>query len=139
MLFVRAMWGFLERVRPRAPKLAVALAAVTLCGAVSGDALATLESGKWLVKTAEAGSGRTLCLGDPVQLVRLEHPNEECTVETLASDAGSRTAQYTCAGRGYGHTNIRVETPRLATIETQGLFDGRPFSYRATARKVGTC
>jgi hypothetical protein len=133
------MRGYLKRLRPYAPKLAVALAAVTLCGAVSGDALAKLESGKWSVKTAQAGSGRTLCLGDPIQLVRLEHPNEECTVETLASDAGSRTVQYTCTGRGYGHTNVRVETPRLATIETQGLVDGRPFSYRATARKVGAC
>jgi hypothetical protein len=104
----------------------------------STDPLAGLESGKWIVKTADVPE-RALCLGDPAQLVRLEHPAGDCRLETLASGGSTRIVQYSCPGHGYGHTTLRIETPRVATIDTQGLSDGRPFSYRAIARKVGPC
>lgn len=103
------------------------------------DALAHLERGRWQIRETESGSARLVCLGDPVVLVQLEHVGVRCGREILASEAGGGTIHYTCPGRGFGHTSIRVETPRLARIDTQGLVDGRPFAYRAEARKVGSC
>jgi hypothetical protein len=118
--------------------------AVAVAGPVFAFALADLESfsklehGRWQLRGA-GGESRSVCLGDPTALVQLEHAGVSCTQEVIASEKGGATVQYSCPGRGYGHTSIRVETPRLARIDTQGLVDGRPFSYRAEARKVGAC
>lgn len=103
-----------------------------------GDLLAQLERGRWQLRDS-AGAPRSVCLGDPAGLVQLEHPGLSCEREVIASDRSGATVQYSCPGRGFGHTSIRIETPRLARIDTQGLLDGRPFSYRAEARKVGSC
>ena len=102
------------------------------------EVFANLERGRWQL-SGSAGAPRSICLGDPTALVQLEHKGVRCEQEVVASDKGGATIQYSCSGRGYGHTSIRVETPRLARIDTQGLIDGRPFSYRAEARKVGSC
>jgi hypothetical protein len=102
------------------------------------EAFSQLERGRWQLRDA-AGESRSICLGDPVALVQLEHAGISCEQEILANGKGGATVQYSCPGHGYGHTSIRVETPRLARLDTQGLADGRPFSYRAEARKVGTC
>jgi len=101
-------------------------------------ALSKLERGRWQLR-GPGGEPRSVCLGDPALLVQVEHEGVRCEHEVLASDAGATTVQYSCPGRGYGHTSIRAETPRLARIDTQGLVDGRPFSYRIEARKTGTC
>jgi hypothetical protein len=102
-------------------------------------ALALLERGRWQVKEGPDGAARSLCLAAQVDFVQLEHRGLSCAQEVLGSEAGAATVQYTCPGHGFGHTNIRVETPRLARIDTQGLVDGRPFAYRAEARRVGAC
>ncbi|HEU0133670.1 MAG TPA: hypothetical protein VFR28_02525 [Allosphingosinicella sp.] len=100
--------------------------------------LSKLERGRWQLRSSE-GPERSICIGDPAVLVQLEHQGVSCGHEILANEAAATTVQYTCSGRGFGHTRIRLETPRLARIETQGLADGRPFSYRVEARKVGSC
>ena len=102
-------------------------------------ALAHLERGRWQLRDATGGPARSVCLGDPIAFVQLEHRGVSCGQEVLASEASAATVQYTCPGRGFGHTSIRIETPRLARIDTQGLVDGRPFAYRVEARKVGSC
>jgi hypothetical protein len=102
------------------------------------EAFSRLERGRWQLRDAEGGT-RSICLGSPTALIQLEHGAATCEQEILANDRGGATVQYSCPGRGFGHTSIRVETPRLARIDTQGLVDGRPFSYRAEARKVGSC
>jgi hypothetical protein len=38
-----------------------------------------------------------------------------------------------------GHSTIRVETPRLVRIESQGVDGGMPFEFRAEARRIGPC
>ncbi|MEA3038609.1 MAG: hypothetical protein QOE79_1122 [Sphingomonadales bacterium] len=127
------------------PRLAVlaALAAAALPAAAlvaaDNDPLAMLESGKWSVRSSDGANARELCLGDPAQLVRLEHAGMACKDDSVAGEARGATIQYSCPGHGFGHTSLRIETPRVATIETQGLVDGRPFAYRATARKAGPC
>jgi hypothetical protein len=123
--------------------------AIGLAGVVAGpvfalalpklEALAKLEPGRWQLRDAEAAAARSVCLADPATLVQLEHEGVSCGQEVLASEAGAATVEYTCPGRGFGRTSIRVETPRLARIDTQGLVDGRPFAYRVEARRVGAC
>ena len=103
------------------------------------EALARLERGRWQIGDPSGRAPRSICLGDPALLVQLEHPGASCGQEVIASDANGATVQYSCQGRGFGHTSIRVETPRLARIDTQGLADRRPFAYRVEARRVGTC
>jgi hypothetical protein len=103
------------------------------------EALSRLERGRWQIGEAKGAGARSLCLGDPAALVQLEHRGISCGREVIASEAGGATIHYTCPGRGFGQTSIRVETPRLARIDTQGLVDGRPFAYRVEARKVGSC
>lgn len=110
-------------------------------GLVTGSlaALSQLERGRWQIVDAEGGERHAVCIGDPMQLVRLEHRRLACSQELISADSTGGTVQYSCPGRGFGHTSIRVETPRLARIDTQGLLDGRPFAYRAAARRVGAC
>jgi hypothetical protein len=102
------------------------------------EALAKLEPGRWQLSEAD-GAGRSICVADPAALVQLEHEGASCEQEVLASEAGGATVEYTCPGRGFGRTSIRIETPRLARIDTQGLADGSPFAYRVEARRVGAC
>lgn len=117
----------------------VAVAAPVFAFALSDlPAFAQLERGRWQLRDA-AGGSRSICLGDPTAFVQLEHSGVSCEQEILASEKGAATVQYSCSGHGYGHTSIRVETPRLARIDTQGLVDGRPFAYRSEAHKTGTC
>ena len=103
------------------------------------EALARLEPGRWQLHDSGGEAARSLCLADPAALVQLEHEGVNCGAEVLASEAAAATVEYSCPGRGFGRTSIRVETPRLARIDTQGLADGRPFAYRVEARKVGSC
>ena len=103
------------------------------------EALARLEPGRWQLRDSEGVPARSICLADPAAFVQLEHEGVACGSEVLASEAAAATVEYTCPGRGFGRTDIRVETPRLARIDTQGLVDGRPFAYRVEARKVGAC
>ena len=126
----RGALGLAGSIAIAAPVFAFALADL--------EAFSKLEHGRWQVRDS-AGESRSICLGDPTALIQLEHGGVSCEQQVVASEKGGATVQYSCPGRGYGHTSIRVETPRLARIDTQGLVDGRPFSYRAEARKVGTC
>src|SRR4051812_2424514 len=65
------------------------------------DALAGLERGRWQIKDAQGGGARSICLGDPVAFVQLEHGGVTCDQEVLASEARAATVQYSCPGRGY--------------------------------------
>ena len=119
----------------------VILAAPVYAGATEKiAALAGLEPGRWQVRDLDSRQERPgLCLGDPVQLVQLEHRGEACPVEVIESGAAGATVQYSCSSRGFGHTHVRVETPRLIRVETQGLNNGRPFSHRFEAKRIGNC
>jgi hypothetical protein len=127
---------------------ALMLAGIAL-SAVPAFALATIgvgprekiEAGRWQVRELDNGvAATTVCLGDPAQLVRFEHRRTSgCLSQVLASGEKHATVQYSCRGRGYGHSAVRVETPRSVRIDTQGLSNGRPFSYRLEAQRVGAC
>ena len=103
------------------------------------EALSKLERGRWQLREPDGAAALDLPAAIRPPSSSSSMTGSAASQEVLASEAGGATVQYTCPGRGFGHTSIRVETPRLARIDTQGLVDGRPFSYRVEARKVGTC
>jgi hypothetical protein len=108
---------------------------------ISIGAREKLEAGRWQVRDLDnAVAATSVCLGDPAQLVRFGHRGKPgCSSQLLASGEEHATIQYSCRGGGYGHSAVRVETPRSVRIDTQGLSNGRPFSYRLEAQRVGPC
>ena len=98
-----------------------------------------LESGQWAVISRDGGPARTLCLGNRAQLIQLRHAGSACSRYVVENGADKVTVQYTCKRNGYGRTSIRRETPTLLQIESQGIADGRPFQFRAEARRTGAC
>jgi hypothetical protein len=107
----------------------------------SSDALDTLEKGRWQVRERDGATPpASVCIGDPAMLLRFEHRDDRsCSMEVLASGAASKTVQYSCQGSGFGHSHLRVETPRSARIDSQGFSRAMPFSYRLEARRTGPC
>lgn len=120
---------------------AAALALPAQARAPSVEPLAKLEKGRWQIREVDgATEPASLCLGDPAALLRFEHRTaNNCASEVVQSAAASATVQYSCEGQGFGHSQLRVETPRSVRIETQGISNGRPFSYRLQAQRVGAC
>jgi hypothetical protein len=100
--------------------------------------LAQVERGQWELRAGGSPAG-TVCLGDPLLLAQPQHGPQPCTREIIGADAHSVTVNYVCPGMGRGRTVLRVETPRLVQIDSQGLHNGAPFALRAQARKTGPC
>jgi hypothetical protein len=110
--------------------------------AAQGDALAMLaklQRGQWTVTSRDGGPSRTVCLGDPAQLVQLQHARSACSRFVVEDAADKVAVQYTCRGNGYGRTSIRKETNTLVQIESQGIAGGLPFQFKAEARRTGAC
>ena len=101
-------------------------------------ALNQLEAGMWQLEV-QGKPARTFCLGDPLDLVEIEHDQPNCSRFVIADQPRSSTVQYSCQKAGWGRTTIRIDTPRLATIRTQGISRNAPFDYAVTARRVGGC
>jgi hypothetical protein len=104
-------------------------------------ALARLEPGLWQIRDLgdPSAAPQSICFADPTMLTQVQHRNSPCSRLVLANDASSATVHYTCPAHGFGRTSVRVETSRLAKIDTQGIVDNAPFAYRAEARRVGAC
>jgi hypothetical protein len=123
-----------------------AIALLALTGPASSqrvrvNTLAELERGLWQLRDQESNAVRPqpICLGSPKLLLQIEHRGRPCSHLLVAQDERSATVHYTCPSSGYGQTLLKLETPRLAQIDTQGIVDGRPFSYRLEARRIGAC
>jgi hypothetical protein len=102
--------------------------------------LSALERGRWTLRDLDSGQSRApVCLGSGVEFVQPEHEGPACPQEIVEDGSAAATVQYSCSGRGFGHTHLRVETPRMVRIDTQGLKNGKPFSYRLEAKRVGAC
>jgi hypothetical protein len=121
--------------------LVLALAGVGALGAQDGelDMLASLQRGQWTVTSQDGGPTRSLCLGNPAQLLQLRHAGRACNRYVVEEEADKVTVQYNCRGSGYGRTTIRRETAALVQIESQGVARGAPFQFRAEARRTGAC
>ncbi|CAN5332437.1 hypothetical protein BH10PSE13_BH10PSE13_20390 [soil metagenome] len=103
-------------------------------------ALATLEPGQWELRSRDAGEpAQRLCVRDLMTLIQLRHQGQVCR-RYVVEDGRDRTSiAYDCPGTGHGRTEVRVETSRLAQIDTQGVVDGYPFAMTLEARRVGSC
>lgn len=103
-------------------------------------ALAQLQPGRWTLTSRDGDfATRSMCLGDPKVLLQIRQPLPTCNRFVVANDARRAIVSYSCAGAGNGLTTVRVETPRLAQIETQGVVGGAPFDLAIEARRTGDC
>lgn len=104
-------------------------------------ALARIEPGQWQLRDLDnnrAGQ-QLICVADPAALIQIRHRGAPCSRLVISQDMEGATVHYTCPANGFGRTSLRLETPRLAQIDTQGIVDNTPFAYRAEARRVGPC
>jgi hypothetical protein len=103
-------------------------------------ALAQIEPGLWTLRSNAAGvAPRTLCVTDPRVLLQLQHPGASCSRFVIANQPTIATVHYSCAGAGNGRTTVRVETPRLIHVESQGVAANALFNWSIEARKAGAC
>lgn len=105
------------------------------------SALSRLEPGQWQFRNLDdiRAAPQSLCIADPILLMQLRHRSAPCTRLVVSNNERGAIVHYTCPASGFGQTELRVETPRLAQIDTQGIVDNRPFALRAEARRVGPC
>lgn len=105
--------------------------------------LAVLEPGDWVLHDRESGkdTGKDvhLCLGDTRQLLQLRHPGAQCRRFVVTDSAQAVAVTNVCGAAGNERTDIRIETPRLIQIQSQGIVNGAPFSMAIEGRRVGAC
>jgi hypothetical protein len=122
-----------------------ALVAISTLSSAAADApvptaLAALQSGQWQLRSLDAGvPPKTICLGDPRVLLQLKHDRATCSRTVITNNATQTVVLYSCNRRGNGRTSIRVETPRVVQIESQGIADKAPFDVAYEGRRVGNC
>ncbi len=116
---------------------------VALTGAAEApqlSALTAIESGQWVLRSTAPGSTpRTMCLGDARLLLQIQHPTAACSRFVITNDPRTATVHYTCPGAGHGRTSIRVESPRLIHIDSQGIANNAPFDWTLEGRRAGAC
>lgn len=105
------------------------------------SALKQLSPGLWHLRALDGGElkERTMCIADSELLVQLRHGTAPCSRMIVANGPEVTTVHYTCPANGFGRTSVRVRTPTLAILDSQGIIDNRPFAFRAEARRMGSC
>jgi len=125
-------------------RVSIAISATLMCAAWPAATqqpgpLAQVERGQWELRGPSGATIGAVCLGDPMLLAQPVRTPQPCTSEIASSDTHVVTVNYVCPGMGRGRTLLRVETPRLVQIDSQGLSNGTPFALRAQARRTGPC
>ncbi|MBC2665037.1 hypothetical protein H7F51_05875 [Novosphingobium flavum] len=100
--------------------------------------LGRISEGRWELRRRD-GSVQRICIDSGKRLIQLRHPESPCNRLVLEDGPSSVTVQYTCRGKGYGRTHIRLETGQLVQIESQGIAEGLPFEFVAEGRRIGDC
>lgn len=106
------------------------------------SALRQLEKGQWELRERGArptSAPKRICVGDPSQLLQVQHKDGGCSRFVVADTEERAVVTYQCNGRGNGRTDLRVETPRLVQIDSQGVADGAPFALSIEGRRTGDC
>jgi hypothetical protein len=101
--------------------------------------LDSLTKGEWTLRVRENDSVQRICLRDGRELVQLRHRQSGCSRFVVQDGVDEVVVQYTCPGNGYGRTSIRRESNDLVQIQTQGIYNGAPFSFGGEARRSGRC
>jgi hypothetical protein len=103
-------------------------------------ALSNVQPGMWEIKSrTDPSVNRSICISDPRVLIQLRHSGVQCSRYVISDDARSTTVHYSCAGSGHGQTTVRVETPRVVQLQSQGVDGKSPFSFSAEGRRIGGC
>jgi hypothetical protein len=98
------------------------------------------SGGLWEVSRSATGAGaERLCVPQATVLAQWEHRRGHCTRVVISSTASEAIIHYTCPAGDFGHSKMKVITPRTLRIETQGISGGYPFNYVLHARRVGDC
>lgn len=126
--------------------LIVALAPLSVPGRTQNPqpgampALSLVQTGQWLLKSrANPDRNRSVCVSDVRALLQVEHGAAMCNRFVIANTPRETTVHYTCPGSGHGRTTIKVETPRLIQIESQGIARKEPFAVEFEGRRIGEC
>ncbi len=131
---IRYFIGAFGLVLAAMPLRAAAPASVPL------EAIALLQPGQWQLRAQRLGAeSRALCLADTRALLQIRHAGASCSRFVISSTPREATVHYTCPGAGHGRTTIRVETPRLVQIESQGIAENAPFAITYEGRRIGDC
>jgi hypothetical protein len=101
--------------------------------------LAQVERGRWDLRTTGGTATAAICLGNPILLAQPQNAPHPCSSEILSTEGHVITVSFVCPGMGRGRALLRVETPRLVQIDSQGVSNGAPFALRAQARRTGPC
>jgi hypothetical protein len=103
-------------------------------------ALAAMQPGQWQLRSLDGSAPpKSICIGDPRVLLQIRHGNLPCTKLVLMNNASQAVVSYSCAAAGNGRTTVRVETPRVVQIESQGIADKSPFDWTYEGRRIGDC
>lgn len=103
-------------------------------------ALGSIEPGFWELRSrGDQSENRSMCVSDPAALLNLQHEGAPCSRFIIYNAQRMATVQYSCAGAGNHRTTLRVETPRLVQIESQGIRNREPFSVQLEGRRLGVC
>lgn len=117
-----------------------AVALLALAAAQHPATLMQTSPGLWEVSGAPGASGPIReCVGDTAALAQFEHREKNCTRVVISDHQASAMIHYTCAGGGFGQSQITLITPRSLRIQTQGISDNLPFNYVIQARRIGDC
>lgn len=120
--------------------LAVTDASHALSPAPPPAALAGLEQGQWELRSRDPGEpSLRICVRDTQSLLQLRHQGQICRHFVIEDTPERFSVTYTCPGTGHGRTDVRVETPRLIQISSQGVADGAPFALDMEGRRTGSC
>jgi len=106
------------------------------------SALDQLQPGRWEMRELDnlrPTPPRSVCITDLAILLQFRHRDTACSRLVIASDPKGATVHYTCPAGGFGRTNLKISTPRLVRIETQGIYHKRPFNFAAELRRKGNC
>lgn len=127
------------RVRRSLLMIAGPAMVVALAASASPSVLAQIMSGLWEFSRPDGGPAIRLCIAKPPLLAQVEHRSARCTRTVVREDSTSAVIDYSCAGGGFGHSEVTMLTPRSVRIDTQGIAGNAPFAYVVHARRVGNC
>lgn len=133
---------FRKILRPALTGAALAIGLAVAAAPAAAPTLVALDSvqrGQFILRPVGGGAARSLCVSDPRTLLQLRHSGAQCSRFVIEDTPQTTTIHYTCPGAGHGRTTIKVETPRLLKLDTQGIADNAPFAFEYELRRTGAC
>lgn len=102
--------------------------------------VAPVQPGMWVLRGLDATSPtRSICVGNLRALLQVPHSQANCMQAVISSGTDRATVYNSCPGIGHAQTSIKVETARLAQIDSQGVSGNAPFAFSYEARRTGDC